>query len=141
MRPRAGAKADASDSGIDPGLVGGSTADGSTLATIGDTLSQITSTTTPRRRVANAPGRRDVARLRRQGDGRFQGDARLMNDASLHLDHLERVFGKVRAVDDLSLDVPQGSFLTLLGPSGCGKSTTLSLIAGLDKPDGGRILL
>jgi len=64
-----------------------------------------------------------------------------MNDASLHLDHLERVFGKVRAVDDLSLDVPQGSFLTLLGPSGCGKSTTLSLIAGLDKPDGGRILL
>jgi len=64
-----------------------------------------------------------------------------MVDASLRLEHLSRVFGKVRAVDDLSLEVASGSFLTLLGPSGCGKSTTLSLIAGLDKPDGGRIFL
>jgi multiple sugar transport system ATP-binding protein len=64
-----------------------------------------------------------------------------MTDASLRLDHLQRTFGRVRAVDDLSLEVPSGSFLTLLGPSGCGKSTTLSLIAGLERPDGGRVIL
>jgi multiple sugar transport system ATP-binding protein len=61
--------------------------------------------------------------------------------ASLSLQNLARHYGKVRAVDDLSVEVPEGNFVTLLGPSGCGKSTTLNLIAGLDKPDGGKILL
>jgi multiple sugar transport system ATP-binding protein len=61
--------------------------------------------------------------------------------ASLSLQNLARHYGKVRAVDDLSVEVPEGAFVTLLGPSGCGKSTTLNLIAGLDKPDHGRILL
>ena len=61
--------------------------------------------------------------------------------ASLSLQNLARHYGKVRAVDDLSVEVPEGAFVTLLGPSGCGKSTTLNLIAGLDKPDGGKILL
>ena len=55
--------------------------------------------------------------------------------ASLSLRHLARHYGKVRAVDDLDLEVPEGAFVTLLGPSGCGKSTTLNLIAGLDRPD------
>jgi multiple sugar transport system ATP-binding protein len=61
--------------------------------------------------------------------------------ASLSLRHLERHYGQVRAVDDLSLEVPDGAFVTLLGPSGCGKSTTLNLVAGLDRPNGGSILL
>jgi multiple sugar transport system ATP-binding protein len=61
--------------------------------------------------------------------------------ASLSLHNLARHYGKVRAVDDLSVEVPDGAFVTLLGPSGCGKSTTLNLIAGLDKPDAGRIVL
>ena len=61
--------------------------------------------------------------------------------ASLSLQNLARHYGKVRAVDDLSVEVPEGAFVTLLGPSGCGKSTTLNLIAGLDKPDHGKILL
>jgi multiple sugar transport system ATP-binding protein len=60
---------------------------------------------------------------------------------ALRLEGLTKSFGKVRAVDALSLEVPGGSFVTLLGPSGCGKSTTLSLIAGLEKPDAGRVLL
>ncbi len=61
--------------------------------------------------------------------------------ASLSLRHLARRYGHVRAVDDLDLEVPDGAFVTLLGPSGCGKSTTLNLIAGLDRPDAGTILL
>jgi iron(III) transport system ATP-binding protein len=43
------------------------------------------------------------------------------------------------AVDDVSLDVPEGQFVTLLGPSGCGKTTTLRMIAGLERPTGGSI--
>jgi multiple sugar transport system ATP-binding protein len=61
--------------------------------------------------------------------------------ASLTLRHLARHYGSVRAVDDLSLEVPDGAFVTLLGPSGCGKSTTLNLVAGLDRPDAGTVLL
>jgi multiple sugar transport system ATP-binding protein len=61
--------------------------------------------------------------------------------ASLSLRNLTRQYGPVRAVDDLSLEVPDGAFVTLLGPSGCGKSTTLNLVAGLDKPNAGTILL
>ena len=60
--------------------------------------------------------------------------------ASLSLQNLARHYGKVRALDDLSLEVPEGAFVTLLGPSGCGKSTTLNIVAGLDKPDVGRRL-
>ncbi|MFW5842515.1 MAG: ABC transporter ATP-binding protein [Spirochaetota bacterium] len=45
----------------------------------------------------------------------------------------------VRAVDDLSLDIKDGSFVSLLGPSGCGKTTTLRIIAGLEHPEEGSI--
>lgn len=47
----------------------------------------------------------------------------------------------VRAVDDVSLDIEPGEFVTLLGPSGCGKTTTLRMIAGFEKPSEGDILL
>jgi multiple sugar transport system ATP-binding protein len=62
-------------------------------------------------------------------------------NASLRLERLARHFGKVRALDELSLEIPAGAFVTLLGPSGCGKSTTLNLIAGLDRPDNGAVYL
>jgi multiple sugar transport system ATP-binding protein len=60
---------------------------------------------------------------------------------TLRIDGLARYYGSVHAVDGLSIDIPAGSFLTLLGPSGCGKSTTLSMLAGLERPDAGRIFL
>jgi ABC-type sugar transport system ATPase subunit len=50
-------------------------------------------------------------------------------------------FGAVTAVDRMDLDVKPGQFVTLLGPSGCGKSTTLNMIAGLEQPTEGRILI
>ena len=50
-------------------------------------------------------------------------------------------FSGVTAVDELSLDIFQGEFFALLGPSGCGKTTLLRLLAGLEMPDQGRVLL
>src|SRR4029078_4299698 len=49
--------------------------------------------------------------------------------------------GGVPAVTGIDLDIPGGQFYSLLGPSGCGKTTTLRMIAGLEKPDSGRIEL
>ncbi|HEY3492369.1 MAG TPA: ABC transporter ATP-binding protein [Solirubrobacterales bacterium] len=60
-------------------------------------------------------------------------------DIGLRLRGLRKSFGDVVAVDDLDLDVPEGSTCALLGPSGCGKTTTLRLIAGLERLDAGSI--
>jgi len=60
-------------------------------------------------------------------------------EATIRIKHLSKRFGKVAAVDDFSLDIEPGSFLTMLGPSGCGKTTLLRCIAGLEDPDGGEI--
>jgi multiple sugar transport system ATP-binding protein len=55
------------------------------------------------------------------------------------IDHLSKNFGKVTAVNDLSLTIRDKEFAALLGPSGCGKTTTLRCIAGLEKGDEGHI--
>jgi sn-glycerol 3-phosphate transport system ATP-binding protein len=60
---------------------------------------------------------------------------------SMHIEHLSKHWGEVRALDDVSFDVPMGSLTVLLGPSGCGKSTLLRLVAGLDRATSGRILI
>ncbi|MEQ5834930.1 ABC transporter ATP-binding protein [Marinobacter sp. NFXS9] len=52
---------------------------------------------------------------------------------------LVRRFGEHTAVDRVSLDVPAGTFFSILGPSGCGKTTLLRLLAGFDRPDSGDI--
>ena len=62
-------------------------------------------------------------------------------DAELRLIGLTKRFGPVTAVDDLHLRVPSGAFIALLGPSGCGKTTTLRMVAGLEAPTAGQILL
>ncbi len=65
--------------------------------------------------------------------GRSSGDLRLVG--------LTKRFGSFVAVDGIDLAVPEGSFFALLGPSGCGKTTTLRMIAGLETPSAGQILL
>ena len=55
------------------------------------------------------------------------------------LDHVSKRFGATHAVSDLSLTVENGAFVVLLGPTGAGKTTTLRLVAGLERPDAGRI--
>lgn len=59
----------------------------------------------------------------------------------LQLRNLEKNFGEVKAVDDVSLDIGDGEFLTLLGPSGSGKTTILNMIAGFEFPTGGEMFL
>jgi putative spermidine/putrescine transport system ATP-binding protein len=61
--------------------------------------------------------------------------------ADVRLQSISKRFGDVVAVDDVTLDVARGEFFTMLGPSGSGKTTTLRLIAGFERPDGGRIEL
>ena len=55
------------------------------------------------------------------------------------LDHVSKSFGAVHAVRQLSLQVGEGEFITLLGPSGCGKTTALRVISGLEMLDEGTV--
>jgi spermidine/putrescine transport system ATP-binding protein len=59
--------------------------------------------------------------------------------ASVELCNVTKRFGGLAAVDNISLELGQGEFFTLLGPSGCGKTTTLRMIAGFERPDAGEI--
>lgn len=59
----------------------------------------------------------------------------------LKLEDLAKRYGPVTAVDNVSLEIAQGEFMTFLGPSGSGKSTTLYMVAGLEQPSHGKLLL
>ncbi len=64
-----------------------------------------------------------------------------MAGSILRLENIKKGFGGVDVLNGVSLEVAQGEFVTLLGSSGCGKTTTLRIIAGLEQPDSGRVLL
>jgi spermidine/putrescine transport system ATP-binding protein len=64
-----------------------------------------------------------------------------MPEIDIRLDRVTKAFGDTIAVDDLSLDIEEGEFFSLLGPSGCGKTTTLRMIGGFDDPTRGTIYL
>src|SRR5437660_5722172 len=61
--------------------------------------------------------------------------------AEIKLESVAKTFGAFSAVKDVSFAIDHGSFFVILGPSGCGKTTTLRMIAGLELPTSGRILL
>lgn len=62
-------------------------------------------------------------------------------NASLSLQSVYKSYGSVKAVNDINLDIKQDEFISLLGPSGSGKTTLLRIIAGLERPDTGRVLI
>jgi len=64
-----------------------------------------------------------------------------MSAGHLVLERLTRSFSGTPVVRGIDLAVPQGALVALLGPSGCGKTTTLRMVAGLDRPDSGRVLV
>ena len=61
--------------------------------------------------------------------------------ARVEVRNISKLFGEVRAVDHVDLETVEGEFLVLLGPSGCGKTTLLRMIAGIEEPTGGDILI
>lgn len=64
-----------------------------------------------------------------------------MSNPLIQIEHLYKSYGTTNVLKDISLDVYQGEFLTLLGPSGCGKTTLLRLLSGFDQPSQGKILI
>jgi sulfate transport system ATP-binding protein len=60
---------------------------------------------------------------------------------SIQVKNIDKQFGSFHALNNISLDFPEGELVALLGPSGCGKTTLLRIIAGLESADGGQILL
>ena len=65
----------------------------------------------------------------------------MTNDIMIQVDHITKKFGKLKAVDDVSLTLKKGEIVCLIGPSGSGKSTVLRCIDHLEKPEAGSIYI
>ena len=63
------------------------------------------------------------------------------NNTILRLSGIQKSFGETKVLSGIDLEIERGEFITLLGSSGCGKTTTLRIIAGLESPDSGQVLL
>ncbi len=79
-----------------------------------------------------------------RAEGGCDPSARRPNDdrrdhVALRLRDVSKRFGATSVLEGVSLDVPKGSFVSLLGPSGCGKTTLLRIVAGFERPDRGRV--
>jgi putative spermidine/putrescine transport system ATP-binding protein len=61
--------------------------------------------------------------------------------ARLSIEHLNKKYGDLTVVDDVTIDIADGEFLVLLGPSGCGKTTTLRMVAGFVPPSAGKLAI
>lgn len=75
------------------------------------------------------------------GPAAVAGNTSRVGGVSIEIRHLSKIFGTVRAVDDVSLTVQAGEFLALLGPSGSGKTSILMSIAGFELPSAGNVLV
>lgn len=64
-----------------------------------------------------------------------------MGDSILELVNLNKSFGNTQVLKGLNIEIARGEFITILGSSGCGKTTMLRIIAGLEEPDSGKVLL
>jgi spermidine/putrescine transport system ATP-binding protein len=64
-----------------------------------------------------------------------------VTEIDVRLERVSKLFGDAPAVDDLSLDIEEGEFFSMLGPSGCGKTTTLRMIGGFEEPSLGTVYL
>ncbi len=87
------------------------------------------------------PAHRDAESGQAEPRGSAAGPGGDEPAGDLQLRSLTKRFGDFVAVDDLDLVIPAGSFFALLGPSGCGKTTTLRMVAGLEVPTDGQVLL
>jgi len=65
----------------------------------------------------------------------------MKNSTAIKLENIQKKFNDFTAVDDFNVEIKKGEFFSLLGPSGCGKTTTLRMIAGLEEPTRGNIML
>lgn len=72
---------------------------------------------------------------------KFITGIRILEDIILNLKGIKKQFADTPVLRGIDLSVKSGEFITLLGPSGCGKTTTLRIIAGLETPDSGRVIL